>query len=249
MSHLTYGSPLHYRRLARDARPTWSATARRSLAGDMNLWGPPIRVFLRRLAPGGRRARRGRRGAPTARSTTSSSAASRCRPARCARRRVGPPADRGPPVGRLAAVLDPARAPGRVVARRRPARRRWSRRRPAVVGRHDHPVFDRRRRRDGDPPRPPGRGRRRPVAGRARRRRCRRGPASIRRTPPPAPAGRSLVLAGRARRLGALQSFFSAPRGCSTHPQLALRHGHPGHAVKAAFFLAWLALGAELVRR
>jgi endonuclease/exonuclease/phosphatase family metal-dependent hydrolase len=44
MSHLQYGSPRHYvtlHRLLAQARPD------AMLLGDMNLWGPPVRVFLR----------------------------------------------------------------------------------------------------------------------------------------------------------------------------------------------------------
>jgi endonuclease/exonuclease/phosphatase family metal-dependent hydrolase len=46
MTHLTYGSPLHYRRLAR-ALNRLVGDGPALLAGDMNLWGPPVRVFLR----------------------------------------------------------------------------------------------------------------------------------------------------------------------------------------------------------
>ncbi len=45
MSHITYGAPLHYLRLARTIRrqvPTGAAI----LAGDMNLWGPPVKAFF-----------------------------------------------------------------------------------------------------------------------------------------------------------------------------------------------------------
>jgi endonuclease/exonuclease/phosphatase family metal-dependent hydrolase len=44
MSHLQYGSPRHYvtlHRLLADVRPD------AVLLGDMNLWGPPVRIFLR----------------------------------------------------------------------------------------------------------------------------------------------------------------------------------------------------------
>jgi endonuclease/exonuclease/phosphatase family metal-dependent hydrolase len=45
MTHITYGSPLHYRRLARDLdRVVGDAPA--LLAGDMNLWGPPVGLLL-----------------------------------------------------------------------------------------------------------------------------------------------------------------------------------------------------------
>jgi len=46
MTHLTYGSPLHYRRLAR-ALDRVVGHGPALMAGDMNLWGPPVRVFLR----------------------------------------------------------------------------------------------------------------------------------------------------------------------------------------------------------
>jgi endonuclease/exonuclease/phosphatase family metal-dependent hydrolase len=55
MSHLAFGSPLQFRRLARalgDAVGGRPAV----LAGDMNLWGPPVATLL----PGWRRAVRGR---------------------------------------------------------------------------------------------------------------------------------------------------------------------------------------------
>jgi len=54
MSHLSYGSPAHFRQLAQflDTEVTGPA----ALAGDMNLWGPPARAFFR----GWRRAVRGR---------------------------------------------------------------------------------------------------------------------------------------------------------------------------------------------
>ena len=44
MSHLTYGSPIHFRRLARLLAPLTAPTL---LAGDMNLWGPPLGLFFR----------------------------------------------------------------------------------------------------------------------------------------------------------------------------------------------------------
>lgn len=53
MSHITYGAPLQYRALARRLAPS----VRRGpcvLAGDMNLWGPPVVALL----PGWRRALR-----------------------------------------------------------------------------------------------------------------------------------------------------------------------------------------------
>ncbi len=53
MSHLTQGSPLQYRRLRTLLPPPTQAAA---LAGDMNLWGPPVAASF----PGWRRAVRGR---------------------------------------------------------------------------------------------------------------------------------------------------------------------------------------------
>jgi endonuclease/exonuclease/phosphatase family metal-dependent hydrolase len=53
MSHLTQGSPLQYRRLRNVLPPLTQAAA---LAGDMNLWGPPVSASL----PGWRRTVRGR---------------------------------------------------------------------------------------------------------------------------------------------------------------------------------------------
>jgi endonuclease/exonuclease/phosphatase family metal-dependent hydrolase len=55
MSHLTYGAPRQFLRLARAIRATF-ATMPVVLAGDMNLWGPPVRLFF----PGWRRAVRAR---------------------------------------------------------------------------------------------------------------------------------------------------------------------------------------------
>ncbi len=55
MTHLTYGSPIHFRRLHRllgDAVADWPAV----LVGDMNLWGPPLVALM----PGWRRAVRAR---------------------------------------------------------------------------------------------------------------------------------------------------------------------------------------------
>lgn len=51
MSHITYGAPVQFLRLAAAAR---ARTGDRPavLAGDMNLWGPPVRLFF----PGWRRA-------------------------------------------------------------------------------------------------------------------------------------------------------------------------------------------------
>lgn len=53
MSHLTQGSPLQYLRLRRLLPPKSQPAV---LAGDMNLWGPPVSVAF----PGWRRAVRGR---------------------------------------------------------------------------------------------------------------------------------------------------------------------------------------------
>ena len=55
MTHITYGSPLHYRRLARALDRVVGDTPA-LLAGDMNLWGPPVRLFL----PGWHRAVKGK---------------------------------------------------------------------------------------------------------------------------------------------------------------------------------------------
>src|SRR5580658_661069 len=55
MTHITYGSPLHYRRLAR-ALDRVVGDAPALLAGDMNLWGPPVGLLL----PGWHRAVKGR---------------------------------------------------------------------------------------------------------------------------------------------------------------------------------------------
>jgi len=44
MSHITHGSHTHYRRLAGELPPVTVAAV---LAGDMNLWGPPVRSYLR----------------------------------------------------------------------------------------------------------------------------------------------------------------------------------------------------------
>jgi endonuclease/exonuclease/phosphatase family metal-dependent hydrolase len=49
MSHITHGSHLQYRRLARELPPVTTAAV---LTGDMNLWGPPVRAYF----PGWRRA-------------------------------------------------------------------------------------------------------------------------------------------------------------------------------------------------
>jgi endonuclease/exonuclease/phosphatase family metal-dependent hydrolase len=53
MSHLSQGSPLHYLRLRRLLPPSSQPAV---LAGDMNLWGPPVSAAF----PGWRRAVRGR---------------------------------------------------------------------------------------------------------------------------------------------------------------------------------------------
>jgi endonuclease/exonuclease/phosphatase family metal-dependent hydrolase len=55
MTHLTYGSPVHYRRLARELNRVVGDTPA-LLAGDMNLWGPPVRLLL----PGWQRAVNGK---------------------------------------------------------------------------------------------------------------------------------------------------------------------------------------------
>jgi len=55
MAHLTYGSPSHYRKLAR-ALAARLGDGPSVLAGDMNLWGPPVRALL----PGWHRAVKGR---------------------------------------------------------------------------------------------------------------------------------------------------------------------------------------------
>lgn len=55
MAHLSYGSPVHYRRLGR-LLDAGSRSGPAVLAGDMNLWGPPVGALL----PGWRRAVRGR---------------------------------------------------------------------------------------------------------------------------------------------------------------------------------------------
>ena len=51
MSHLQYGSHRHYGTLYSLLRTAARPDA--VLLGDMNLWGPPVRAFLPRLAPGG----------------------------------------------------------------------------------------------------------------------------------------------------------------------------------------------------
>ena len=55
MSHITYGAPLQFLRLARALRRRVSTPAA-ILAGDMNLWGPPVTAFF----PGWHRAVRQR---------------------------------------------------------------------------------------------------------------------------------------------------------------------------------------------
>lgn len=55
MSHLSYGSPIHFRRVDKVLRDV-AGDRPVVFAGDMNLWGPP----LRRLMPGWRSAVRGR---------------------------------------------------------------------------------------------------------------------------------------------------------------------------------------------
>ena len=56
MTHLTYGSPLHFAKLRRSLRTQTSTTTPVILGGDMNLWGPPATLQL----PGLRRAVKGR---------------------------------------------------------------------------------------------------------------------------------------------------------------------------------------------
>ncbi len=46
MTHLTYGSPWHFRRLQQHLEAE-VGDAPAVLAGDMNLWGPPVRLLLR----------------------------------------------------------------------------------------------------------------------------------------------------------------------------------------------------------
>ncbi len=53
MSHITHGSHAQYRRLATALSPGRTAAV---LAGDMNLWGPPVSSYVR----GWRRAVTGR---------------------------------------------------------------------------------------------------------------------------------------------------------------------------------------------
>ena len=94
MSHLQFGSHRHYAALKKRLR-TGEARPDAVLLGDMNLWGPPVRVFR----PSGTepsRDRPGRPGIRTARSTTFwSGAPSRSSGARWAQRRLRPPAGAG----------------------------------------------------------------------------------------------------------------------------------------------------------
>jgi endonuclease/exonuclease/phosphatase family metal-dependent hydrolase len=53
MSHITYGAPRHYLRLGRHLRDTLG-DGPAVLAGDMNMWGPPVTLLL----PGWKRALR-----------------------------------------------------------------------------------------------------------------------------------------------------------------------------------------------
>lgn len=46
MSHLSAGSPIQFRRLRRELRRVGAVEAS-VVAGDMNLWGPPVRMLLR----------------------------------------------------------------------------------------------------------------------------------------------------------------------------------------------------------
>jgi len=55
MTHITYGSPLHFHRLRRLLEST-VGDGPAVLAGDMNMWGPPVAALL----PGWRRVVRGR---------------------------------------------------------------------------------------------------------------------------------------------------------------------------------------------
>ncbi|MGH9093137.1 MAG: endonuclease/exonuclease/phosphatase family protein [Acidimicrobiales bacterium] len=55
MTHLSYGSPVHFTRLRRRLRPL-VGTGPAVLLGDMNLWGPPVAVLM----PGWHRAVHGR---------------------------------------------------------------------------------------------------------------------------------------------------------------------------------------------
>ncbi len=55
MSHITYGAPGHYLRLGRALRSRLGSSPA-VLAGDMNLWGPPLSLLL----PGWRRTARGK---------------------------------------------------------------------------------------------------------------------------------------------------------------------------------------------
>jgi endonuclease/exonuclease/phosphatase family metal-dependent hydrolase len=52
-AHLSHGSPIQLRRLASQLPPTYTPAA---IAGDLNLWGPPVSIML----PGWTRAVRGR---------------------------------------------------------------------------------------------------------------------------------------------------------------------------------------------
>ena len=123
MSHLPFGSHRNWaelrRQLQTEARPD------AVLAGDMNTWGPLVRLFM----PGWRRAvdrrRPGRPGARTARSTTSSCAA-----------RVRPVVGRGAPARRLGPPARAGRARGRRPAPEpAPAGPRFSSLRPAAMAR------------------------------------------------------------------------------------------------------------------
>jgi endonuclease/exonuclease/phosphatase family metal-dependent hydrolase len=49
MTHLTYGSPLHFRRLRKGLRHLGQTDSPIVLGGDMNLWGPAVSVQLPRL--------------------------------------------------------------------------------------------------------------------------------------------------------------------------------------------------------
>jgi len=56
MTHLTYGSPIHFRRLRRALHDLGGPASASVVGGDMNLWGPLVSLQL----PGWRRAVKGR---------------------------------------------------------------------------------------------------------------------------------------------------------------------------------------------
>jgi len=112
MSHITHGSHVQYRLLGTELPPLSSAAV---LAGDMNLWGPPVSSYVR----GWRRASSagpGRHPAPTASSTTCWS------PRRWQSPAPGWPASPAPTTGRSwphSPRPEPRPRSGRRVARRR----------------------------------------------------------------------------------------------------------------------------------